>query len=361
MLIYTKENGGYQSGYKFELELISDSPKTFHRYFHEGLVSTGSYSESVDKKIYREGMIKVPVENKSFSVRPSITILSSSREFQLPGFHYNVDSLKKPFLFLKDLRTQNDSFVSASVVNRGRAIPFTSELISLIIPVYGDLSGELKAFADFGKRKIKLEPELLVKQTFEIVSDSIGVRVIIKPDSGANLILIRGINNLLPEGDVNIRVDMGSDTSFFRIVQRVVWFDKPGSLRDEELSVKLIELIESKEKADSLRRFIRKSNTSPLYEYWKKFDPTPSTEYNEIMNEFYSRADEANRRFETIRGNDGALTDRGKIYIKFGEPEKIEREATPMGRMSEIWYYNKLNTIFRFIDGNGTGNYELRQ
>ncbi len=55
----------------------------------------------------------------------------------------------------------------------------------------------------------------------------------------------------------------------------------------------------------------------------------------------------------------GWKTDRGKIYIKFGDPYNIERSSTELGYIMETWNYNNPNQTFIFIDKQGTGNFVL--
>ena len=45
-------------------------------------------------------------------------------------------------------------------------------------------------------------------------------------------------------------------------------------------------------------------------------DPTPSTEHNELMEEYYRRVSYSNENFDGWK--DGWETDRGMIYILFG-------------------------------------------
>lgn len=95
---------------------------------------------------------------------------------------------------------------------------------------------------------------------------------------------------------------------------------------------------------------------------WKKFDPTPSTPFNELMAEFYRRADYSLLEFKSVSQPDGALTDRGKIYILYGPPTKIERSFSKDGRPIEVWTYNVNRQIkFTFFDENKNGNYILQK
>jgi GWxTD domain-containing protein len=56
--------------------------------------------------------------------------------------------------------------------------------------------------------------------------------------------------------------------------------------------------------------------------YWKERDPSPETELNELREEHYRRIRVANTRFASLRMK-GMETDRGRIYVRFGEPDEI--------------------------------------
>jgi hypothetical protein len=47
------------------------------------------------------------------------------------------------------------------------------------------------------------------------------------------------------------------------------------------------------------------------------------------------------------------------VYIKFGQPDKIDRSSNSLGQVIELWTYNGSNHKFRFIDKIGTGNFTL--
>ena len=95
-----------------------------------------------------------------------------------------------------------------------------------------------------------------------------------------------------------------------------------------------------------------------IEEFWKVRDPDPTTEENEFRDEYYRRIDEANRLFR--EGGAGWLTDRGRVYILLGEPER--RDVYPSGYSFyqppvEIWYYNMFPVIF--VDYQREGIYKL--
>jgi len=95
--------------------------------------------------------------------------------------------------------------------------------------------------------------------------------------------------------------------------------------------------------------------------FWARLDPTPGTERNERMEEYYYRVDYANRRFGLGRASSGWNTDRGEVLIRFGEPDHVQRHPFSMGaRPYEVWEYPRLRRRFVFIDQTGFGDYQLR-
>lgn len=105
-------------------------------------------------------------------------------------------------------------------------------------------------------------------------------------------------------------------------------------------------------------------NTAPeerrkfIEEFWKARDPDPASEENEFRDEYYRRIEEANRLFR--EGSAGWLSDRGRIFILLGEPER--RDVYPSGYSFyeppvEIWYYASFPIIF--VDYHSEGLYKL--
>lgn len=100
--------------------------------------------------------------------------------------------------------------------------------------------------------------------------------------------------------------------------------------------------------------------------FWKRFDTTPETPHNEFKEEYYRRFNQANNEYSTKVDDrtDGWKTDMGRIYIKYGEPNEIERYPSSLERKPlQQWFYYQLgdqgDVYFLFEDEDGFGNFSL--
>jgi len=94
--------------------------------------------------------------------------------------------------------------------------------------------------------------------------------------------------------------------------------------------------------------------------FWKAKDPSPDTPENEWKNEYYRRIRFADVHY-TNPYRRGWQTDFGMVYIKYGEPDQIERYPFELGsKPYEIWYYYAQDRKFIFMDAKGNGDYQLQ-
>lgn len=92
-------------------------------------------------------------------------------------------------------------------------------------------------------------------------------------------------------------------------------------------------------------------------DFWERNDPTPDTERNEALEEYYGRVKFASENFRGM--NDGWLSDMGMVYIVLGPPLNTFRQNQSSGtRNFERWVYRN-NRQFIFEDRSGFGDFRL--
>lgn len=277
-------------------------------------------------------------------------------------------------------------------------IPKTNGMLSSLIPVQkqnGDLytlfnlagdvffsqnygfvlvSKKILSTATYSLRKLQIDEdekesiETNVPATLEVfenktVSASLSNRSIessFSDQSNSNAYYIALNGSHLRQGRYEIEFTF-PDSSKIKTTFGARWLDMPTSLSDLDIATEPIQFIITKDEYSDLRRGGRETRIKKFDEFWKKKDTTPETAYNEVMHEFYRRVDFAFTAFRTYREMNGAITDRGKIYILYGKPSSTERMLNPGGAPKEIWKYSSQNKTFTFEDPSRQGNYKLAE
>ncbi|MDA0710317.1 MAG: GWxTD domain-containing protein [bacterium] len=95
-----------------------------------------------------------------------------------------------------------------------------------------------------------------------------------------------------------------------------------------------------------------------LRQFWKAQDPTPGTPVNERLIQHLQRMNYVETHFSRSNREEPVDTDRGRVYIKYGPPDDIDRvSSSAEEKASEVWHYGRHQFIFR--DSNGLGVYRL--
>ncbi len=98
-----------------------------------------------------------------------------------------------------------------------------------------------------------------------------------------------------------------------------------------------------------------------LFSFWKKRDPDRTTAQNEFYAIYLKRIEYSNERFGALNRT-GWKTDRGRVFLMYGEPNQIDRFPSQVDtKPYEIWNYDKLQggVIFVFADLTGFSDYVL--
>lgn len=93
--------------------------------------------------------------------------------------------------------------------------------------------------------------------------------------------------------------------------------------------------------------------------FWRRRDPAPQTVRNERLEEHYRRVSIARRRYRD-GFEDGARSDRGRVFIRHGEPDLVEELSRSDGFGNyELWGYQDQGWRYWFYDSDGLGRFRL--
>jgi GWxTD domain-containing protein len=138
------------------------------------------------------------------------------------------------------------------------------------------------------------------------------------------------------------------------VVEKAFFYSDP---EYNEMVNRLI-YIATESEINNLRQAPLNNRESLWNNFWKKHDPTPTTDVNEEEDEYFSRIEYCIEHFSN--SDRGYKSERAKIYMKYGPPDLIE--SRPFERESnayEIWSYYNISKQFTFVDYHGFGEFVL--
>ena len=211
----------------------------------------------------------------------------------------------------------------------------------------------------------------------------------------------------LPAGHYSLRIDLLGDGETPVATSQsefdVLWEADSWRSDASELYEITAQTLLTQEQAYAFRDLSRGEKEAKIGDLWRGIDPTPDTAENELKRDFLSRVAYANAHYSVFEK--GMFSDRGRIWIQFGEPDEVRIERLPVSdrtlgvvmegeipktskdlltkpdqgvvdtRPFEIWTYqlrgheivprHRMNEVsagmkFVFVDEQGYGEYTLR-
>lgn len=325
----------FQAKLKVMLELSSSDLLSPIRNIEEVTIKTSEFEQTISKTIFYQSNFSLKIPTKKYKVTLTIFDVVRNKEFTLKPFEIDLEdtsNFEPIFIKESDLSKISSQELKNKFFN---FLPFSNEKYLLLLPERNEFN-EIVLSNKFVNYKLKRRENVGLKfSIFDLDT----------------LDLIEGF----------YKIHWGNNLSREKVFI-VKWIDKPEYLKDIDKAIHIMNYLF--ENNNVLNKYYADKDElrKKFFDVWKKFDPTPTTPFNELIAEFYRRADYASLEFKSVSQSDGAQTDRGKIYIIYGPPTKIERTFSKDGRAIEIWTYNLSREIkFTFFDENKNGDFKLQK
>jgi GWxTD domain-containing protein len=158
-----------------------------------------------------------------------------------------------------------------------------------------------------------------------------------------------------PAGDYSVAVEVqaeggqyASASKEFNVAWELLNWQKP--MRDILVEARI--LLRDKE-YETFEQMTLGEQESFMKGFWKKVDPTPQTAVNETYEKFVSRVRYADAHFGLFER--GALSDRGYIFIRLGQPDEVIRKPVPKDRGDLYEGIEKIEDEYKiFVDGSSS-------
>jgi GWxTD domain-containing protein len=370
-LQFVKQPDGYLSIYNFIVIFEDEHGNVAKSDFWRKSFKIENYDETLlqSQSIFGEVSLYIPPGNYRLITR--LEDLNSSVS-GLQALDVQVPEIKSAtqnglalsgIMFLKKISESNGEPIGLFNPNP-RRIYSEEEELAYLFEVYSDepllLSKEWKIedhnnqVGSEGKETIEDREWILVEGKLKYYKVRL-TKVIAKFGQGGEYILLISVNKSEEtkegkNGSVTISAPFNMDFSpffspetFTEKIKQMEYIATPEEMK--ELKSSLDGLTEDWEKA--------------YMDFWKKHDPTPNSERNELEEAYFQRIEIANEKFTPP--DEGWRSDRGRIFVKFGPPDEIrEQPFSVSSNPFEIWYYYGPNYEFLFVDDHGIGRYYLK-
>jgi GWxTD domain-containing protein len=160
---------------------------------------------------------------------------------------------------------------------------------------------------------------------------------------------------------VKIHYETSQDSFKHEIPIELTWFGKPRSLMEFNYALKPLQEITTADEFKKINSGNEREKYQKFFEYWEAKDPTPSTAFNEVLFEFYTRVDTIDFAWGGKRRSYGWRTDPGRIYLLFGKPSEIKDESLNPINPYLKWTYQMGDhqKVFIFEAVRGRKRYKL--
>ncbi|NOT34201.1 MAG: GWxTD domain-containing protein [Candidatus Eisenbacteria bacterium] len=128
------------------------------------------------------------------------------------------------------------------------------------------------------------------------------------------------------------------------------WSRGPADAVDE------VHLLFDQEEEERFERMSVGAREAYLEEWWRRRDPSPETAENEARVTFRQRADFANKTWSRSALEPGMFSDMGRVFIRYGEPDAVERQVIPTGDET----LNRIVRELNLTDARPTGDIAMQ-
>jgi GWxTD domain-containing protein len=175
----------------------------------------------------------------------------------------------------------------------------------------------------------------------------------------------------LPAGDYTVEIRLGeaAEAPWFQVRKKPSevrrrrftrrWKHRPNNVTDLDRAVQQLRYLMTSKAHRRMMDQALPAREAAFRAFWKDLDEDPQSAGNPVMDEYYRRAEAADRRFSWSRFS-GWRSDRGRIFMLYGEPDQLEAYDSGLDQKAwQRWTYHEQNRSYLFVDTMGFGDYQL--
>jgi len=344
---------------------------TISRDLWQDTVYTESYDETKSKKMFASGRLVTELEPGMYNYVLQLSLMEETNDRNSQRRNIKIENFKTKKTGEIYLIKSGSITSPMEVINLGDNVLYGKDFQALVrIPNY-NASEEYSLVVNEARIKNKDTSNVEVVKTLLINSSQIVTNSklsllaaertsleIEKGEGSFTYALVQVPNSEFKNSIYNLELKSSSDKKpLARKMVKSFWPDIPPSLLNLDISIDMLKYIVSEDQLKKLKKGNAQEKEKKFRAFWEKRDPTPNTEFNELMTEYYNRIHYAFVEYRSPETPNGQDTDRGEVYIKYGPPNSRDRSFPKKGKVIETWTYGDRSFVFE--KGSGFSEFML--
>ncbi|MEX0661262.1 MAG: GWxTD domain-containing protein [Balneolaceae bacterium] len=342
--------------------------RSVYRSTYQDTVFVDTFEETKSRYEHAQGFLTTTLQPGEYHYNLQLTRGESVREQPsqkrniLVPEYATLDSAG--FTLMAEMNISEQS-AEGTLLNYGNSVLYGQDFDALfVLPQNSDQTYSLKMFRMRPGNSSDTESDPMYETTVEESDIFFGTNTTInksgeelhlsmdKTDSGVKFAKVSVPNSQFPNARYKLILSTPNNPEVTERIINSQWLDMPVSLLNIDVAIDMMRFITDNDQLKEIRSGSGSQKEQKFREFWEERDPSPDTEYNELMTEYYSRIDQTYQRF-TSPQQPGYETDQGQALILYGEPLNITRELPTNSPTQEIWEYRNRTLVFEATTGFG--------
>lgn len=365
-LSYTQTGEGYEARYTISIAVSGNKDIQIEGLSRDGFIRVASFAETrkptdfiinmFDFRVPNDEDLDIRAELHDKLSKTSYLVEKSLKDHDYWGKYPSISGVQ----FAREVRSSEKE----SKFNKGdlRIIPSVSRVFNT------DTDSNLIYYQEIYPGRYKDKYLKFVSKVYHrakgfVYSDTLKLGEI---DSVHRSTYSIDINNLIPGFyELEIRLEGRRGKAFGKIIEEFELELTAESIfrTDYETAIEMIKYVATRAEYNALNEAKTPEERRQIWDsFWELRDQDLYSRENPNRYEYFRRIRHANRYFSIMR-REGWKTNRGMIYITYGEPDEVEDFPFELStKPYQIWHYYKSSPPrqFLFVDEWGSGDYELK-
>lgn len=356
---YIQNNGKYESSYEITFMVIDQQGNVVRNETKKDGQTVKTFEATLTSSNYRIQSYQNILKSGNYTIKVSIRDLNTNKSFEKINKMTIIGFETQPLLLsdVSIIETITDTS------NKSQIVPLIDDIVTNAdkgFSIYFELYQQ-----SMHNKLIRFSIEIEnLNQTEPKTSILLGTVDYIVDKRSKQEVFHKFDSKIIPSGDYQLIVK-ARDTNDSVLVVRSKnysfgWINAPTSEKDLDIAIdQLVYFAKTDVRDAMIKAPTFQEKTKMFFSFWERWDPTPGTPMNEMMNEYYNRVKLSNKLFRAFK-IPGWKTDRGMVYIMYGQPDYTESKLSSAdSKPYEIWYYYDIHKKYYFMDHTGYGDYRL--